>query len=244
MNATAKICPPVSCWGGALLELGLLGLSYTAGGQNLPPSRSLALKVTPQHLILSGYWLEAELPRLRQPHQSFTFTPQVYRGPTGSPDNGPSPQAEDESVRGFGLQGQHRFYVLPAKAAYPAGLYVSYGPQVQIFKLERRGEGWREVPGPGDLPYLEYGPVRSTSTITRYGALAQLGYQAPLQPGPVFLDLYVGLGWRYSHTDAGSTDATYRAGSSDYGHKGFYVPAGVKVGLALSALRPRTPAAK
>jgi hypothetical protein len=192
---------------------------------------------------MSGYWLEAELQRARQPHQSCTLTPQFYRGPAGSPDDGPAPTSQDESVRGFGVQAQHRIYVLPGKAAYQTGLYVSYGPHVQYFEMKLRGEGWREVPGPGDLPYLEYGPVQSNNTITRYGASAQIGYQAPLPPGPVFVDVFVGLGWRQSHTESEQATNQYRSGSSNYGHRGLYFPAGVKIGVALSALRPRTPAA-
>jgi hypothetical protein len=220
-----------------------VGLSYKAGGQNLPSSRSLALKVVPQHLIMSGYWVEAELQRLRHSRQSFTLTPQLYAGPAGSPNDGPPPRSQVVDVRGFGIQGQHRFYLLPGKAAYPSGLYVSYGPQLQYFQMQFSGQGWREVIGPGDLPYLEYGPVRSKDRITRYGASVQAGYQAPLPPGPVFVDVFVGLGWRQTHTNPGVAASRYRSGTSDYAHRGFYIPAGIKIGFALSALQPRTPAA-
>lgn len=245
MTAQFQICPPAPRWWGFWLVLAFLSISLRAGGQSLPAGRSWVLKFAPQHLVVSGYWLELEQ-QSRHPRQSFTLTPQVYAGPTGRPDEARAlnPLNQDESVRGFGAQGQHRFYVLPAKAAYPAGLYVSYGPHFQHFRMTFHRSSWHEIVGPGGLPYYEYGPLPFTEKITRYGGSVQVGYQAPLPPGPVFLDLFVGLGWRQSHARSAFAGSQYRSGSSDYGHRGFYLPAGVKLGVALGARRPRTLAAR
>ncbi|SMB87971.1 hypothetical protein SAMN00120144_1119 [Hymenobacter roseosalivarius DSM 11622] len=241
MAAPLQICPPAPRWGGLWLALALLSFSLRAGGQNLPVLNASSLKFAPQHVVMSGYWLEVEHQRARHPQQSLTLTPQLYYGPTGRPDGARSanPLNEDESVRGFGVQGQHRFYVVPARAAFPAGLYVSYGPHFQHFLMTFHRSSWREIQGPGNLPYYEYGPVRFTEKIIRYGGSMQVGYQAPLPPGPVFIDLFMGLGWRQSHSNSAIEGRQYRSGSSNYGHQGFYFPAGVKIGVALSALRPR-----
>ena len=245
MAAQLPFCPPALRWRGFWLLLALLSIRLTAGGQSLPSNRALLVKFAPQHVVTSGYWLEVEQQRLRQPRQSFILTPQLYSGPAGRPDEdrGPNALNQDESVRGAGVQAQHRLYVLPSKAAaYPAGLYVSYGPHLQYFQMTFHRSGWKEVEGPGGLPYYEYGPVAFTEKITRYGGSVQVGYQAPLPPGPVFLDLFVGVGWRQSHANSEFEGSQYRSGPSDYAHRGFYFPAGVKIGVALSALRPRTPA--
>lgn len=245
MAALFQICPPAPRRRGFWLLLALLSTGLTAGGQILPPSRAVLVKFAPQHVITSGYWLEMEQQRRRQPRQSFTLTPQLYSGPAGRPDGsrGANPRNQEELVRGAGVQAQHRLYVLPAKSAYPAGLYVSYGPHFQYFQMTFHRSSWNETEGPGGLPYYEYSPVAFKEKITRYGGSVQVGYQAPLPPGPVFLDLFVGVGWRQSHVNSAFGGSQYRSGPSDYGHRGFYFPAGVKIGVALSALRPRTPAA-
>lgn len=245
MAALLQICPPAPRWRGFWLAVALLAFSLKAGGQNLPSLNSLSLKFAPQHAVMSGYWLEVEHQRTSHPQQSFTLTPQFYSGPAGHPDGvrKVNPLNEDESVRGFGVQVQHRLYEMPSKASFPAGFYLSYGPHLQYFQMAFHRSSWREIQGPGDLPYYEYGPTRFTEKIIRYGASVQMGYQAPLPPGPVFLDIYIGMGWRHSNSNSDVEGSQYRSGSSDYGHRGFYFPAGVKIGFALSALRPRTPAA-
>lgn len=238
MTTRLPFCPPASRWRGFWLLLALLSIRLTAAAQEVPAARSWLVKFAPQYVVTSGYWLEVEQPLARHQHQSFTLTPQLYSGPAGHPDGnrGPNPLNQDESVRGAGVQAQHRLYLLPQKAAYPAGLYVSYGPQVQYFQMTFHRSSWHEIEGPGELPYYEYGPVAFKEKIVRYGGSAQVGYQAPLPPGPVFVDLFVGVGWRQSHVTSEVGGSQYRAGSSDYAHRGFYFPAGVKIGLALSAL--------
>ncbi|GGF12035.1 hypothetical protein [Hymenobacter cavernae] len=220
--------------GARLLPL-LLCLGLVAKGQNLASSNPLVIKAVPQYLVVSGYWVELEQQRSHHPQQSFTLTPQLYLGPAGQPNRAPyyyywSPegQRENEKVRGFGLQGQHRFYLKASKTTYPTGWYVSYGPHFQVFQMVYHTRAWQERTDSDGLVYSEYGLVKHTSTINRYGGSVQVGYQAPLLPGRVSLDLYAGVGLRQSYGGA-----AYRVGTSDYGHRGWYFPGGVKVGLAL-----------
>jgi len=220
--------------GTRLLPL-LLGLALVAKGQDIASSNSLVVKVVPQYLVVSGYWVELEQQRSQHPRQSFTLTPQLYLGPLGRPDGAPyyyywSPEGqwENQKVHGFGLQGQHRFYLKASKTTYPTGWYVSYGPHFQVFQMVYHTRAWQERQGPDGLVYSEYGLVKHTTTINRYGGSVQVGYQAPLSPGRVSLDLYAGVGLRQSHGGA-----AYRVGSSDYGHRGWYFPGGVKLGVAL-----------
>ncbi|MBO0356417.1 hypothetical protein J0X19_00530 [Hymenobacter sp. BT186] len=224
-----------------LLPALLLGIAGGAQGQSAPPTRTLLLKAVPQYVVVSGYWLEAEQSWKQHPNQSFAVTAQAYAGPAGNPngniliDNPFSPD-QNRQVRGAGLQVHHRLYLDPAFSTdYPSGWYVSYGPQFQHFALSYDGLGWEEVEGPNGAPVYELRNGRHTETINRYGGSVQLGYQAPLPPGPVFLDLYVGFGWRESQSrgDSWKTSSRYSSGSSNYGHEGFYFPAGIKIGVAL-----------
>ena len=199
-----------------------------------PTARFLALKVVPQHVVLSGYWVEAEYGLPRHPRQGVALTAQLYSGPAGRP-NTPGYAASDpgESVRGVGAELRHRLYLRAPHQAYPTGFYFSYGPTFQHFRMTYPTLGWREVKGPNGLEYLEYGRVPNTTTINRYSAAATLGYQAPLPPGRVFLDLYAGVGWRQRHNQSDAVAAQFKSGTSDYGHRGFYFPAGVKIGVQL-----------
>ena len=226
---------------GLLLAL-LLQSSVGARGQQAAVRQPLLLKITPQYLILSGFWLEVERGAGRRAGQSFTFTPQLYAGAAGHPDAEtvptsyfPTTSEPKRTVRGAGLQVLYRRYLKPGQTAYPAGLYASYGAGFQHFALSYDGPGWQIVADPNGLPYIEYRTSHHTETINRYGATAQLGYQAPLAAGRVFLDLYAGLGWRtgQSRSEVGPTGSQYRAGPSDYGHVGWYFPAGIKIGVAL-----------
>jgi hypothetical protein len=229
---------------GARLLPVLLGASLLAKSQSSAPSNALIVKAVPQYVVVSGYWVEVEQQRQQHPRQSFTLTPQLYLGTLGHPD-GPRysaysywPQVEmpreNERVRGFGLQGQHRFYLKDSqRAPYPTGFYVSYGPHLQIFQIVYDKRQWQEVQKPDGITYYEFSLKQHTATINRYGASVQVGYQAPLLPGRVSLDLYAGVGLRQSSSDDSRTESQYRTGRSDYAHRGWYFPGGVKVGVAL-----------
>lgn len=237
-TAFARCC----CRSGGLLGL----LSLVAGGaraQTAPAAgHNLVVKIMPQYVVVGGYWLEVERRWARHPGQSFSFTPQLYAGPPGRPDV-PTSYYEatrrallHETVRGVGGQVQHRLYLGAARPAGPAGLYLSYGASLQHFALARDESGWEEGVGPTGLPFYQYRARRRTETITRYGALGQIGYQAPLAwDGRLLLEVYAGLGWRtgQSRENGGVVASRYASGPSDYGHQGWYFPAGFKLGVAL-----------
>jgi hypothetical protein len=214
------------------LSLGLLG--RRAHGQALG---GWAIKATPQHLVLSGYWLEAEHARASHPTQTFTVGPQLYWGPVGRPDAAfdLNHARYNELVRGAGLQGQHRFYLSAPSAdrTFATGFYVGYNPQIQYFRLHfGRNDQWHEETGPGGLPYLVYGPLRYRETVLRYGVAAQAGYQLALASWAL-LDVYAGVGVRKSHSWSTFGESQFQSGPSDYAHEGVYFPAGFKLGVAL-----------
>lgn len=210
----------------------LLALPGRRGAAQAPGS--WALKITPQHLVVSGLWLQAERVRPGHPGQSFALGPQFYAGPAGRPDVAydPAQAAYYGDVLGAGLQAQHRFY-LGQGGTFPAGWYVGYGPQVQFFRLSFRRDGWREEPGPGGVPYLV--PTNNTpfrERVLRYGVQVQAGRQW-LLTRRLLLDVYAGLGVRQSHSWSTYGPSQYQSGPSDYAHRGVYVPAGFSLGALL-----------
>jgi hypothetical protein len=218
-------------WTGAL---GLALLSLRASAQ---APAGWVLKLTPQHLVLSGLWLEAEYPRVSQSRQTLTLGAQLYGGPAGRPDV-PFDAANinrDRTVRGAGLFGQHRFYLgdkVADNSTQPLGFYLGYGPQVQFFRLNFMRQ-WHEEIGPDGLPYLIFGqPVQYHETVLRYGVAGQAGYQFALS-SRILVDVYAGLGVRKSHYWSDFSESQFKSGPSDYAHQGLYFPAGFKVGVVL-----------
>lgn len=223
-------------WPGAagLALAGLLALGALPAAAQAPTG--WALKATPQHLVLSGYWLEAEHARPAHPRQTLTLGPQLYWGPAGHPDvvRTGAELNRDPRVRGGGLQLQHRFYLGAGQPgeAVPTGFYLGYGPQVQVFRLSVARLQWYEEPSPFGTPFLAYGLVRHPETVLRYGVAGQLGYQWHLGTRGL-LDVYAGLGVRKSHYWSEYNESQFRSGPSDYAHQGLYVPAGFKLGVVL-----------
>ncbi|HEX8658287.1 MAG TPA: hypothetical protein VF690_12165 [Hymenobacter sp.] len=235
--------PVVSFAGRCAWRLAAAGLLFAglAHGQEAPVGRALVVKVLPQHLVMSGWWLEVEHRATPRARQGFTLTPQLYAGPVGQSDGLTSssqarpPDLAGARVRGAGLHVQHRRYLRPAATAYAAGPYASYGLTFQCFNVSHEALGWQELRDPTGLSYFEYTTARHTEAITRYGATAQVGYQLPLTPTRFSLDVYVGAGWRtgQSRKNGAEVASRYATGPSDYGHQGFYFPAGFKLGVAL-----------
>jgi hypothetical protein len=218
-------------WAGAF-GMGLLSLRANA---QAPPS--WVLKITPQHLMMSGLWLEAEHSRARHPRQTLTLGLPLYWGRATRPDVpfNPNDSNRDRTVRGAGLLAQHRFYLgtkMAANSAQPLGFYVGYGPQVQVFRLGFERREWHDETGPGNLPYLVFGPVPYRETVLRYGAAGQAGYQFAVA-SRVLIDVYAGVGLRKSHLWASLPESQFRSGPSDYAHEGLFFPAGFKVGVTL-----------
>lgn len=225
-----------SRWAGARW-LGGLALGLLGGPAHGQAPDGWAFKTTPQHLVLSGFWLEAEHARPGHPAQTFTLGPQLYWGPVGRPDASFDIHHARyrELVRGAGLQAQQRFYLAEPGAgrAFATGFYLGYSPQIQFFRLHfGRNDQWHEEAGPGGLPYLVYGPLRYRETVLRYGVAAQAGYQLALASWAL-LDVYAGVGVRKSHSWSTFGESQFRSGPSDYAHQGVYFPAGFKLGVAL-----------
>ncbi|GAA4009488.1 hypothetical protein GCM10022408_21990 [Hymenobacter fastidiosus] len=213
----------------------LAGLGYQAAAQSqvspATKARGLALKAELTPVLAGGYHLSLEKAWGTSFRHSFSLTPQLYGGPVGELTSTLSEGGHDR-VRGFGFAGQYRHYLNPQPQPL-AGVYVAGGPHYQRFRLTFQAREWQAEPGPNGLAYYEYRLRDQVETITRFGAAVVVGKQVFLGESPVFLDLYFGMGWRTTRTTTSApTAGRYASGLSDYGHAGFYLPAGVKLGVA------------
>ena len=135
-------------------------------------------------------------------------------------------------MRGYGLEVHHRIYLGPAPS--PANsYYVGYGVSYQHFRMQFQAKSWLPEAGPDNLYYYEYRLRDQTEAIDRYGASVVLGRQLKFPGTLFFLDAYLGLGLRKADSRTTVPDKQYNSSMTDYGSAGFYLPAGLRVGVAL-----------
>ncbi|KUG09356.1 hypothetical protein [Solirubrum puertoriconensis] len=211
----------------------LLSMSAAAQTQEAPPRPHTALlKVNAFQPLARSYQLEFEKQLPGHPKHSLSLTPQLYRGRVTQLTSDHEVQP-DERMRGWGLELLHRTYLIPNTDAALAGFYLAYGPQYQRLEMQFKANGWQQLLANDGLTYYQYGPIDYTETIRRYGATAVLGYQSPLDLGRVYLDFYLGIGYRNTQFTSAFPKSRYRTGLLDYGYQGFYMPAGFKIGFSL-----------
>ncbi|OON69794.1 hypothetical protein [Hymenobacter sp. CRA2] len=194
-------------------------------------ARTWVVKLNAFQPLVRGYHAEIERVLPAHPRTSLGLTLQAYRGSVT--EFGVRREVQpDERVRGYGAELLYRVYLTGADPTPLTGFYVGAGPQLQRFKMTFQADGWQNLLADNGLYYLQKGPVPYNETITRYGAAAVAGYQGPLDIGPLFLDFYVGLGWRQSSFRSAFPESRYRSSSFDYAARGLYLPAGFKLGIA------------
>ncbi|WP_460622046.1 hypothetical protein [Hymenobacter tenuis] len=199
-----------------------------------PPGRPTAARphtvmVDLVPMLASGYQVSVEKRWGPARRQALVLTPQLYYGTVQEISSAVSEGRPQ--VRGYGLALQHRMY-LPEMTPALEGLYLGYGPQYQHFQLEFQAPSWQAEVATNGLAYYEYRVRPQQQTVDRYGLNAVVGNQFFLPDLPVFLDLYLGLGLRTSHTRATLPGNHFDRGMSDYGASGFYWPVGFRVGVA------------
>jgi hypothetical protein len=194
------------------------------------PNQLTVVKLSAFPMMASGYHAEVEKGFQSYPRHSLGLTLQVYNG-RAFDVNASNTKRNNEHVNGYGAELLHRVYLLPQQNRQLRGLYAGYGPGLQRFDLSFKQLTWRLVPDGFGSTFYELAEFSYTETITRYGASAVLGFQDLLEGTPVILDLYAGLGYRQSSFRSALPESRYRGGLLDYGHKGVYIPAGLKIGL-------------
>jgi hypothetical protein len=119
---------------------------------------------------------------------------------------------------GFGVSGYHRIYL--SRKVKNFGTYISYGVSYNYFSLK-----------------YEYDSVNSSSiiasntNINKFGADVIIGYQM-LVFDQLVLDLYAGLGGRYSDRQyTGIKHESFSDSMIDYGYTGNVMILGIRLGF-------------
>ncbi|MCA8832730.1 hypothetical protein [Hymenobacter pini] len=196
-----------------------------------PPARQWGVSANLFPLIASGYHVSVERRWHPASRSSVVLTPQWYRGPVNDFTSDLHDAGADR-VQGFGAELQHRIYLGPESAPLD-GFYVSYGASYQHFRMQFRAASWQPELGPDGLYYYEYRQRPQTETIDRFGAVAVLGRQWVFPGSPFFLDAYLGMGLRTAGSRATLPGNHFATSMSDYGHEGYYLPVGFRLGVML-----------
>ncbi|WP_207432444.1 hypothetical protein [Sabulibacter ruber] len=221
-----------------VLWAALLLVSFPALAQfNKYQNGWFVLRVSPQHLLLSGLHLDVEKQLKQAGTQSLLFSPRVYWGTTRFVDNFTvrQEQPEDKSrVKGFGAELQHRLYSTDLIDLYDHNFYFGYGVNFHRFGIRFRKEGWGEELGEDGLYYYRLGPDRPfKEVVNRLGAVLYLGLQERFLSDRLLVDLHLAMGYTHSSGSSSYPSLRYNRNMLDYGYTGFYLYPGVKLGVVL-----------
>ncbi|WP_133257156.1 hypothetical protein [Hymenobacter edaphi] len=220
----------------ALVAGGLLALGGAAWAQApaAPPAPGAKHGYSVQAglfpLLARGYHLGAAKLLGPQRRHALVVTPQWYGGRVQGLTSRISAGAPDH-VRGYGLEVQHRIFLGPREVAQE-GFYVGYGGGYQRFTLDYQAKNWLPELRDDGLTYYEFRLREQQTAIRRYATALVVGGQVFLPDTPVFLDMYLGLGFRWARRRATAAGWSYERNSLDYGHAGQYTPVGLRVGVA------------
>lgn len=193
-------------------------------------SRLWAIKFSPQHLLIDGYYLEVEKHVSAASNHSFIISPQFYSGKTKTVDKLSGRESSYEAARfnGFGTQIMHRIYradpIKPGRKQY-----LAYGFNLHRFTVDYAVLGWGEVVGNDGLRYYRYIWHPKQDKIKRVGGVVMFGAQNPIFNSRFITDLYGGIGLR-SGSSSDSAVNRFQENILDYGSSGIYLAMGLKLG--------------
>jgi len=195
-------------------------------------NRTVIISGVPQYVINHGLRVDFEkkLPNMRQ---WIVVSPQYYMGwVDGNRSNfdSPEPNTQGDSLFGFGLDLTHKIFLV--ERSKPVGGYFAYGITYQHFSLGYSEFDWVSYDEFGQT-YYDYKLTDFTDKINKFGVNAFIGIQGILVDYIVY-DIYVGLGARYSHINAGLAGAReYNATYWDYGYSGPLLLLGARLGVLI-----------
>jgi len=203
-------------------------------------STRILLTMSPQHIFINALRFDVEY-NLKKQNQWIGFAPQIYYNDEGDffgslfdsdfeVDEPYGASNSYDTLSGFGIEFYHKIFLL--KRRIPEGFYFSYGATYNLFKLKYRSYDWVNYIEDG-LEYTAYRAAYKHQTINKIGANFLLGYQAELSE-KLYLDVYTGLGFRYSfHSDEANENQQFNNSTIGYGYSGSIFLFGIKFGVML-----------
>jgi len=169
----------------------------------------------PQYLINRGIRIDIE--KQIGPRHYLQICPQFYLSEKDE-DNFALDKNKFSYLIGGGLNIYHKIFTFEDFKKY--GLYLSYGLSYNYFNIE----------------YIDYSGevgVSAVGNIHKVGGDLIIGYQFFFRE-VVSLDVFTGLGTRYSYMDAGSADTDrFNTGYFGYNYTGNILLLGLRIGVIL-----------
>jgi hypothetical protein len=201
----------------------------------------LMVSLVPQYVFNNGLRIDFEHQLKKVPSQWIGISPQIYYSEKGSffqnfseddefENNDYDIEDKFDTLKGFGLDLFHKFFL--KKIDSNLGFYFQYGVSYHFFDLSYHNYIWKTQLIDG-LEYIEYTPAYQSHFINKLGVNFTLGSQTELTDN-IYLDIYAGLGMRYSlHSKEGADYKTFSNNSMGYGYSGALFVFGVRIGVFL-----------
>jgi len=183
--------------------------------------KGLVYSFVPQYLINNGIRIDVE--KQITSRTFIQFCPQFYLGEKKSRNTnmyyeGSYDNDDYNKITGGGLNIYHKIF---ANTNFTRnGIYFSYGLSYSYFDIDYYEEYLGET-------------INANAIVQKYGADLLLGYQFFFK-GKLSLDLYTGIGTRFSNMDTdGHSRDKFKSTYFDYNYNGNLLHGGVRIGLVL-----------
>ena len=193
--------------------------------------KKVLVSISPQHLIKSGLRVEIE-PCLGKKNW-LTIAPMIYLNHSNNNQfNSDFNELEYNNtynrLTGAGLELNHKIFLYDQNL--PNGPYFAYGLFYQHVYLEYEEYVFYSTVYDG-LNVERYGLMDIKHNIDKMGTSLLLGYHYPYD-NIIFIDMYVGLGIRYSIQGSNyDSNRDYSGSIIDFGYTGTIPMAGFKCGF-------------
>lgn len=188
-----------------IILLAVLVASFSASAQddmNVGDEQNFAISFSPQHLITGGMRMDIDFPVTEKTW--LTIAPTLYYV-----DNTSMWDAEYTSYTGVGVLANYRYF--PSSEGIYAGLGLNYRHLNTDYTV------WNE-------------DIERSTKFNTYGFDLTFGYQFILVD-QLFMDLYLGWGFRYSTEEIEDEDINWNDAILDLAYSGFLPVAGLRLGF-------------
>jgi hypothetical protein len=183
-----------------------------------------AISIVPQYAAISGIRIDYER-KIKNGKQWIQLGPQIYLDNNG--------YNNFSKLTGYGMNAYYKMYLFHSKRKNTNGLarttlYFSTGPTFQHYNLVSTEEVPYESVELG-ITYIRFASTEVTTKINKFGGSAIFGMQFTFDR--FLLDLYGGIGIRYSVDEDGNMVEFFNDDWIDLGYSGILLEGGIRLGF-------------
>lgn len=187
--------------------------------------RTKMLSFVPQYIFRHGIRVDYEH-SLPKPGHWLHLGPQLYASTNG--DYGYE-YHDFEELYGVGLDVGFKYF--PGEnVSGPRGVYISYGPTLHFFNIQREEEVFGQILPDGGTSFET---KALNHNVLKFGANTVIGLQVAANDY-LYFDFYTGVGIRYAITTGDNADDyDYNNSITDWGFTGPLILGGIRVGVRM-----------